>query len=157
MQELYRVVDVEPYIMTGDDDYVTGTLTCYLEDGSEIILYNVPYDITLAIARLKELGESEIYEPDDFRDTVYGILIMFLPKLRALGESIEKVIIDDFDNENMVYRASLYITTDGFSIRRTMIPSHAIFLALLFNKPVFVTRRIAEISRNIEEEDEEEL
>jgi len=157
MQELYRVVDVEPYIMTGDDDYVTGTLTCYLEDGSEIILYNVPYDITLAIARLKELGESEIYEPDDFRDTVYGILIMFLPKLRALGESIEKVIIDDFDNENMVYRASLYITTDGFSIRRTMIQRHAIFLELLFNKPVFDTRRIAEISRNIEEEDEEEL
>jgi len=156
MQELYRVVDVEPYIVADDNDNIMGALTCYLEDGSEFILYNVPYDIVSAIARLKEVNEGIIYELDDFRDTIYGILVMFLPRLKALGESIEKVVIDGFDYEDMVFKASLYITTDGISIRKTMVPSHAIFLALLFNKPVFVTKEIAEISRNLEEESEDE-
>jgi bifunctional DNase/RNase len=90
------------------------------------------------------------------RDTIYELLIMIQPKLTEFKESIEGVVIDGFNRAYGTYSASIYMNVDGISLKRTMIPSHAIFLALLFNKPVYVTAEVVQISKELESEENDD-
>lgn len=153
-ERLLKVVDIEPLI-TQADGFEMGALNCILENGDVVTLYNVPLDITRAIARLIREDEIDVGY-DDFRDSIYELLIMVQPKLAVFHESIDKVVIDGFDRTLGTYSASVYMDVDGISLKRTLIPSHAIFVALLFNKPVFVTDYIIEISKELEQNEEGE-
>ncbi len=150
--ELVRVIDFEPLI-TESDGFEMGALNCILENGDVLTLYNVPLDITKAIAKLSRYEDAEI-GGEDPRDTVYEILIMVQPKLSEFKDFIDVVVIDSFNQALGTYSASIYMSVEGISIRRTMIPSHAIFLALLFGKPVFVTEEVVRISKELETEEE---
>ncbi len=147
---LIRVTDVEPFV-TESEDFISGALTCYLERGGSFVLYYVPVEVARAIARLKALDEV-IELANDFRDSIYELLIMMSPKLKELGNSIERVVIDGYNERNAAYSASLYLNADGIEVKYTLIPSHAIFLALLFNKPIYVTEDIVKISQELEED-----
>jgi bifunctional DNase/RNase len=60
----------------------------------------------------------------------------------------------------MVYKATLYLEVDGITIKKSMIPSHAIFIALLFDRPIYVTEEVLRISKELDDEEgffEEEL
>ncbi len=156
MGRLRKVIELEPYLITDNEGYsLGGSITCYLDNGEEFHLYNVPTEIVIAMAKMKD-SMSELYEPENFRDTVFGVLIMFIEKLRPLKDSITRVVIDGFNPEDLVYKASLYINVDGMSIRKSMIPSHAIFLALLFNKPIYVSEDILKIAKELEKDYDEE-
>jgi bifunctional DNase/RNase len=149
--ELLRVIGFEPLI-TETDGFEMGALNCILENGDVITLYNVPLEIVRAIAKLLKEDELES-SADDSRDTIYEVLIMVQPKLKDFRSSIREIVIDDFNKNFGTYSASIYMNVDGISLKRSLIPSHAIFLALLFDKPVYVTRRIAEISKELENEE----
>ncbi len=151
---LVRVTDVEPFV-TEADDFMSGALTCYLEHGGSVVLYYVPLEVARAIARLKAM-EEVIEAAQDFRDSIYELLIMMAPKLRDLGESIEMVVIDGYNEKSATYSASLYLNADGIKVKYTLIPSHAIFLAMLFNKPIYVTEEIVRISQELESMSEED-
>ena len=145
-----RVVDFEPLI-TETDGYEMGALNCLLENGDVLTLYNVPIEITKAIAKLIKEDDILEVEDDDRRDSIYELLIMIHPKLKAFKESLNHVVIDSFNRSFSTYSASLYMHVDGIYIKRVMIPSHAIFLALLFNKPVYVTEDVVKVSKELEE------
>ena len=153
-QQLHKVVDVEPMIAK-EGEFEIGLLTCYLENGESFVLYNIPPEIARAISKLR--SDDAYFEiREDNRETIYELLIMLSPKLSEIGNSIGMVVIDHFDMSTMTYRASLYIEVDGIRIRKVMIPSHAIFLALLFNRPIYVTDEVLKISKDLEGEEEEE-
>ncbi len=153
-QQLHKVVDIEPMVAK-EGEFEIGLLTCYLENGDSFVLYNVPPEIARAISKLRS-DDAYFEAREDIRETIYELLIMLSPKLRDIGESIGMVIIDHFDMSTMTYRASLYIEVDGIRIRKVMIPSHAIFLALLFSKPIYVTDEVLRISKELESEEDEE-
>ncbi len=150
---LLKVVDVEP-ITTYDPsiDIEMPALNCYLENGDSFTLYNVPFDIAKAIAVLKNsFTEIEVEEKDllDSRGTIYDVMIMFSPKLTELHNSIKRVVIDSYDINKGVYSASLYLEVDNLTVKKALIPSHALFLAMLFKKPVFVTEEVLKISKEL--------
>ncbi len=153
-RSIIRIVDVEPIITRDDNDLEIGLLNCYLENGDNFILYNVPPEITRAIAKLRSEDTYFEYRSDN-RETIFELLIMLSPRLRSIGRHLGTVIIDGFDEKTMTYRASLFLEVDGVRIKKTMIPSHAIFLALLFNKPIYVTDDVVRISKELEEGDED--
>ncbi len=158
-ERVVRVVDIEPLIAR-TDGFEMGALNCITEEGDSIVLYNAPLEITKAIARILR-EELSLGGEEDYRDSIFDVLIMVQPKLTQLEESISRVVIDGFNRRLGTYSASIYMEIDGISLKRTVIPSHAIFIALLFNKPIYVTEKVVEISKELEkegmeEEDEEE-
>ncbi len=153
-KSVLRIVDIEP-VVTRDDDVEVGLLTCYLENGDNFVLYNVPPEIARAIAKLRSDDVYMDYSLD-IRETIYELLIMLSPKLRSIAKHLAMVVIDGFDSRTMTFKASLFLEIDGIRLRKVMIPSHAIFLALLFNKPIYVTDDVVRISKELEEGEEEE-
>ncbi len=115
-------------------------IVCYLEDGREFNLFYVPADIVLAINKVKK--QSEESASLDKRETIYDI-ISFIPEVsEELSKHINKVVIDDMIDT--VYVATVELKFDGVIIQKRMIPSHAIYLALITNKPIFVKRKLVE-------------
>ncbi len=128
-----------------------------LEDGREFTLYNVPYEIVRAINKLQS---GEFSGPDE-RETLFDLAVDLRDMLQGLGESLERVVIDYLDYSTALYTASAYFRFGGLALRRRMVPSHAIFLALLFNKPIYVMSSLVDQQEEFEaraglEEDEEE-
>jgi len=153
-ERIVRVVDIEPLIAR-TDGFEMGALNCITEEGDSIVLYNAPLEITKAIARILR-EELPLGGEEDYRDSIFDVLIMVQPKLTQLEESISRVVIDGFNRRLGTYSASIYMEIDGISLKRTVIPSHAIFIALLFNKPIYVTEKVVEISKELEKEEMQE-
>jgi len=114
-------------------------ITCYLEDDKQFNLYYVPLEIVIAI---NKLAGHEDYE--NSRESVFEILPFFKDIVRTLSEYIVNVKIDALDNETLLYSATLELKLDSIRIKRRMIPSHAIYLALLTNKPLYVKKELVE-------------
>lgn len=115
-------------------------IVCYLEDGREFDLFYVPAEVVLAINKIKKQTEENISL--DKRETIYDV-ISFVPEVtEELSKHINKVIIDDI--MDTVYIATIELKFDGVIIQKRMIPSHAIYLALVSNKPIFVKKKLVE-------------
>lgn len=149
VSELLRVVGVESVLMSDLEEFIEiAALHCYLENDEIFTLYNVPLEIAKAIEKLNNpVNEEPPNSLEDSRESVYDVLLLLAPKLRELKNSIKRVVIDSYDPNKGVYNASIHMKINGISLRKKMIPSHAIFISLLFNKPVYVTREILEISK----------
>lgn len=111
-----------------------------LEDGREFTLYNVPYEIVIAVNKLKS---SENFQMSD-RESLFEILIDFRDSMKTVRNSIEYIIIDEIDYRTSLYTAKVYFNLGGISMVRKMIPSHAVFLALLYNKPIYVSKSLVD-------------
>ncbi|MGC8975142.1 MAG: bifunctional nuclease domain-containing protein [Thermoprotei archaeon] len=147
--ELLRVVGVESILMSDLEEFIEiAALHCYLENDEVFTLYNVPLEIAKAIEKLNNpVSDEPLNSLEDSRESVYDVLLLLAPKLRELKNSIKRVVIDSYDPNKGVYNASIHMKINGISLRKKMIPSHAIFISLLLNKPVYVTRKILEISK----------
>jgi len=147
--ELLRIVGVESVLMSDVEEFIEiAALHCYLENDEIFTLYNVPLEIAKAIEKLNNpVDEGSLSPLNDDRESVYDVLLLLAPKLRELKNSIKRVVIDSYDARRGVYNASIHIKINGISLRKRMIPSHAIFISLLFNKPIYVTREVLEISK----------
>ncbi|MET1101509.1 MAG: bifunctional nuclease family protein [Pyrodictiaceae archaeon] len=127
-----------------------------VEDGRTFTLYGVPYEIVLAINKLTN-SESSITMNQ--RESIYDIILDFRSEISGLGKYLQRVIIDEIDYSTGLYTAKAEFMLEGIMMLRRMIPSHAIFMALLFNKPIFVRKRLVdeqeELERRVREEEEE--
>jgi len=120
-------------------------IVCYLEDGRQFVLFHVPAEIVISIRGL--LDDKSFYERfQEFhrRDTVYEILGSISEIKEILSKRIERVVIDDIIREYGVYVATIELKFDGIIIERKMIPSHAIYLAILSGKPIFVKKELVD-------------
>ena len=127
-----------------------------LEDGREFTLYNVPFEIVQALNRLEESEEVPVFGQ---RETVFDVLADLRSFIEELGKHLEHVVIDEIDYTTFLYTAKASFNLGGLYMIRRMVPSHAIFLARLFKKPIYVSKRLVDEQEEYEKsarEDEEE-
>lgn len=137
MEELLRVVDVDAFIQYSDQVNPLTVIHCSLEDGRHFNLYLVPLEIVIALNKIKGHGI------ENNRETLFELLTIF-EEIGILRKRIEKVVVDEVNEETHLYTAKVYITGQGFTFTKRMIPSHAIFLALLIGAPVYVSKDLVD-------------
>lgn len=153
---LIRVVGVEAVIMNDIEDLVDlAALHCYLENNELFTLYNIPREVAIAIEKLNNPAEDEKLAEVNERDSIFDILLLLAPRLKELKNIVKKVVIDSYDMSRGVYSASIHMRIDGITIQKRAIPSHAIFLSILLDKPTYVTEEVLEISRRFASPDDE--
>ncbi len=139
-----RVVNVEALIKPLPPQIPT--LVLYLEDGREFVLYNVPYEIIKSINKLQGIRTSE--RP---RETIFDLFNYFKSLKDELKKIVEKVVVDELDEYTGLYTAKLHINLKTMKMIIPMVPSHAIYLALVLDKPIYVDEDLL----SDEEEDRE--
>ena len=150
---LLKAVKVEAYAKRYADPrigayYEVPVIELKLENGKRFLMSNVPPEIVEAI----QVMNNQLDLPR--RQSIY-ILLMNNEEFRdILVRSVKEVVIDELDETTGLYTASLILEEDGFHLTLKMIPSHAIFLALLAGKPIYVREDL--VARSGYEEDEYE-
>ncbi len=140
-EELLKVERVEAFLTPTYPNIPV--MVCHLEDGRTFELYHVPYEIVRAVNKIME--EGELIPSAKERETVFDILPLFKSVLEELNERIVRVVIDYLDQETALYTATLEIKTpEGIVMKVPMVPSHAIYLALLTRRPIYVLRKLVD-------------
>ena len=145
---IIKVVDVEAYVRQFRDPetgmaFPITMMSLRLEDGRTFTMSHIPGEIVEAINVLKNMM------PTPRRQSVY-IMLMDNEYFRdILSRMIKEVIIDEIDQRTGLYTASLVLEGEGISFTIKMIPSHAVFLALVAGKPIYVRE---DLLREAEEE-----
>lgn len=148
--------DLQPALHHGETVLIrVPKIVCKLEDGRTFTLWHVPLEIVRAIRKIKgEEEEDEVIK--DERESLFDILPYFQNAIKEMGKSVEKVLIDDEiridEIGGVVYKATLELNLDMMRVKIPMIPSHAIFLAIVTDKPIYVSDRLV---REQEEQKEE--
>lgn len=127
-------------VFTGYPGYLIG-IDLVLEDGRVFSMINIPLDVAEAIRVLKD--EASIPR----RQSFFTLILSHEPLREALSKSIEEVVIDEIDKTTGLYSASIKFREDNATISIKMIPSHAIFIALLANKPIYVLEDLVDESQ----------
>jgi len=124
------------------------TMVLYLEDGREFKMFQIPVEIVIALNRLQEKRDYEEFLRGDKRENIYDILAFSSEVKDQLNKIINRVIINDVNEEYGVYIATVEFKFDGVIIEKQLIPSHAIFLALVANKPIYVKKNLVDEQEN---------
>ncbi len=150
--DLIRVDEVDAFIsIVGErPPHYMPIIICRLEDGRDFNLFAVPQDIVLMIRKIKG------YRIDDERETIYDILLSSPKALEELANHLRRVIIDSINPVTYTYSAIAEFGSGNTVIRRRMVPSHAILLALLLGKPIYVKKHLVDEQEKINEEKEDE-
>ncbi|MEM0378486.1 MAG: hypothetical protein QXP68_05215 [Thermosphaera sp.] len=114
-------------------------LILHLEDGRKFYMENVSYDIFVSIRR--NLGE-ELF--DDERAMITDIIENSPEFIATLSRNLRYVAIDGFNPEKGVYSATVEFANGKVCTKRVMIPSHAIYLALITGKPIYVSKQLVD-------------
>ena len=113
----------------------------------------ISYDVALEIKKYLALdSEFDLPTINDPRFTLYDMFLEIPDLEKILHGTIKEVIIDYYDPEFSIYGASV-ILDDNYTVMKKkllMIPSHAILLALLANRNVYVDSRLVESQENNE-------
>lgn len=124
------------------------TMVLYLEDSREFKMFYIPPEIVILVNKLQGKNEYEGITGNDNRENLYDILYDIISFSTDIKENLKKivnrVIIDDIIKENGVYVATVEFKFDGVIIEKKLIPSHAVLLALLCDKPIFVKKQLVE-------------
>ncbi|MEM0174304.1 MAG: bifunctional nuclease family protein [Sulfolobaceae archaeon] len=119
-------------------------IVCYLEDGRQFYLFHVPPEIVISINRILGVRGYEEMQEGNKRDSIYEILETISEIKEIINKRIEKVIVNDIIREYGVYVATVELKFDGIIIERRMIPSHAIYLAILGERPIFIKKELVD-------------
>ncbi len=151
MDILLRAEQVEAMVTPNPPH--TAVIVLTLEDGRNFTLYGVPYEIVVAINKLQNPEEYATYNT---RESVFEVLLHFRDDLKPVASRLIRVVVDELDYNTGLYSAKAEFDLGGIVMRKRMIPSHAIYLALLFNKPIYVLKRLVdeqeEMERRLREE-----
>ncbi len=159
MAEAYRVVDVAPiyqlvYNEEGDYPPVAARypigLRLYLENGEMFEMYYVPPEVIEALEMIRNGN------PPPRRQSLFSLLAFHDEFKDLMDKSLDKVVIDEFDENTGVYTATVHFESDGLHLTVKMIPSHALFLAMITDKPVYVSEELLEVALEEEEDNEGE-
>ncbi len=141
--KLIKVIDVDAEVrevVQGSYRLPLTLIRCRLEDSREFVLYHVPLEIVRAINKMKGLLEED---PSSARHSLFDILPYFEKAVEQFRKVIEKVVIDELDPKTkLFYTAKLYLDLDKVKMKIPMIPSHAIYLALITEKPIYVSEEL---------------
>jgi len=149
---LYKVLYVQPFeriiqdMEMGIGAILIG-LRLYLEDDKKLTLINIPPEIATTIRRLNN-GDL----PPE-RQSLYDVLANNEKFKSIFYDILDRVIIDEIDMSSGLYSAHAIFKSEGLTLKVKMIPSHAIYLALVLDKPIYVTEDLV----RFEEEAEAEL
>lgn len=142
MNRMIKVVKIEAFLLPTPP--YTPIITCHLEDGRQFNLYYVPYEVVIAINRM----QGEDYGVD--RESLFDILPMITSEFKdALKGRIRAVYVDYLNRETMLYTATMEINVNGTIIRKRMIPSHAIYLALITGSEIYVADELIKYQEEI--------
>ncbi|BCU67306.1 hypothetical protein HS7_07430 [Sulfolobales archaeon HS-7] len=133
-----KVVRIEAFFTPTQ---ATPVIVCYLEDDRQFVLYHILPEIIIAINKLLGVGDySEHFGHG--RETLYDVLSSINELRDTLSEKISRVVIDQLYPDLGVFSATLELRFDGVIIEKKMVPSHAIYLALLADKPIYVRKNL---------------
>jgi len=124
-----------------------------LEDGRIFKLYSIPLEIASAVNKLRE-GNS--YPPYINRESVFDALVDLRDLIKDLLDKLTRVVINEMDPDTGLYTAVIEFNLGGIILRKKMIPSHATYLALLAEKPIYVSKRLVD-EQELHERQMEEL
>lgn len=137
-------------------------LNLFLEDGQRFIMGGIPLEIATEIRKyLSKYSSSEsshgkklVISTDDARYTIFDILLDIPDIEKILYNSVKEVIIDYYDSEYNIYGATIELDKNYTIAKKRvlMIPSHAILLALLANKKIYVSGKLVADQRYIAED-----
>ncbi len=157
--ELLRVYDIDASI-TFTEAIIDGVvypipsktlITCKLEDGRVFKLYSVPVDIVYIIKKIKGSSDlSDDYMLGDDRETIFDIISSIPGALEEIGRHLRRVVIDSINPETYTYAATVEFGHENALIKRRMIPSHAILLALLTHRPVYIRKILVDQQEEFE-------
>lgn len=148
-KEKYKVVDYNiKFITTRDKRYLENIiLELILENRKVFRMSGISYDVAMEIKKYLALeSEFDIPTINDPRFTLYDMFLEIPDLEKILHGTIKEVIIDYYDPEFSIYGATV-ILDDSYTVMKKkllMIPSHAILLAILANRNVYVDRKLVE-------------
>lgn len=139
---LLKALNVEAFLMPGNPS--TPVILLRLEENRELTLYYVPYEVVEAINLVggADLSISKIVGRD--RESIFDLLATHEDIKSLLAHDLEKVVIDELDVETGLFTAKVFFTDGRNRVIRRMIPSHAVFLAFVTGRPIYVAKRLAE-------------
>ena len=149
MADYVRAVDVDAFIriqrIAGlpEELNLAGIVTgmrLMLEDGRVFVMANIPAEIVDAVKTLKEGGQLG----HDQRQSIFMLMINHEALRETLTRGLKEVIIDEIDERTGLYTAKAVFSEDGVTLQLKMIPSHAIFLALLADAPIYVRSELVD-------------
>lgn len=152
-KRLLRAVKATPFTktladpQTGYPAYVIIGLRLDLEDGHTFTMVNIPYDVAEAIKMITEEGQ-----PPPQRQSLFALLINNEYFREMIESSLKEVVIDELDENTGLYTASAVFHQDGVTLKVKMIPSHAVYLALLAGKPIYVREDFVDENLELEED-----
>lgn len=133
---LYRTKYVESYIAS--EDPLIPAIVLFLDNGEELELYNVPLEIAQYIAE----GSSVRSAMNKERATIFDLLWSHEDIINLLKEDIDSIVIDEYDEKTMLYSAKVIFKNGNVTLERKFVPSHAIFLALITGKDIYVADEV---------------
>ncbi|MEM0380908.1 MAG: hypothetical protein QXX35_05565 [Desulfurococcaceae archaeon] len=113
-------------------------IKCILEDNRKFYLERASPEIVFF---LRELNGKQTR---DDRERFVDILMSIPGIIDSLSKYMRKIVIDNYDEKTGLYSASVEFCDGSIVIKRKMIPSHAIFLAKLAKKPVYVKKSLVD-------------
>ncbi len=122
-----------------------------LEDGRDFTLYYVPYEIVFAINKMQSDNYDSQPRLPGGRESIFEVLLDLSHGLDKLREALVRVVIDEFNYDTALYTATAEFDLGGIVMKRKMIPSHAIYLALLLGKPIYVLSKLVDEQEEWEE------
>ncbi|GBF08898.1 hypothetical protein apy_06230 [Aeropyrum pernix] len=147
---LVKVVDVDAYIKRMSDPrsgfvFDVTVMELKLENGSKFVMSNIPIEIVEAVNVLK----NNIDTPR--RQSLFIFLMNSEVFKDAAVNAVKEVVIDEIDQNTGLYTATLVLEEDGFKLKLKMIPSHAVYLALIAGRPIYVLEKLVHESYSEEE------
>lgn len=114
---------------------LSGVLVCKTKRG-KLVLNNVPFETLRAIISMK--GKRNFKE----RGTLLDFLSYFPNELKQLRKEVKSIMINEFQSDYRIYNATVEVKRGKKTLQIKMIPSEAIYLALLLKKPIYIDRAL---------------
>ncbi len=114
---------------------LSGVLICKTKRG-KLTLGNVPFETLKAIISIKNKKDQRE------RGTILDFLAYFPSELKQLSKNVKSIMINEYQSDERVYNATIEIKKGNKTMQMKMIPSQAIYLALLLKKPVYIDRAL---------------
>jgi Uncharacterized conserved protein len=124
-------------------------LNLALEDGRVFTMINIPSDVAEALAVHRGV------QTPPRRQSMYTFLLSNEGFKDVLSRGLKRVIIDELDPATGLYTASVYFEDEGVNMTIKMIPSHAVYLALLTGKNIYVKKELVDQQEKFGEYEEE--
>ncbi len=138
--EYLRVVSLDAMLIPGNP--YTPVIILHLEGGYDLTLSNVPFEIVEAINRIKGIDSSIEGVVGDDRESIYDLMAQHEDLINIISSDLSYVVVDELNPHTQLYNAKAVFSNGATRIERKMIPSHAIFLAFLTNKPIYVKKEL---------------